>query len=258
MLTQGREPENDQEVVTSIDLKNVDNPDFQINNTIKIGIKNYKIVGRGYNFMSYIDYYYQDNIIWLNNSATNDFWLNGSLDDNRDCDYYLNLDYNQMWKFNYNYSTKFFYSSYLYPNFNETKKILQENIKLTLIKVEILIFNIFGFLVLIASLFIILLFLKKEINQQRVSLGILMNLGTSRKTLSFLIAFAYVTLLVLSVTIGYASAFGLQYYLTKTISKVIFFPFPLLTFNITSTLISLLVFPAIFIICLTLIIYFFT
>lgn len=254
-LTQGRLPENNDEVVINISVANQNNSNFQIGNTISISNQDYKIVGRGYNFSSYLDYDDESIKVWMTNSAMNEFWnkRSRSYTDNK-AQYYINLNQDQINLFkilvqaNYSYFPSY---STINNNFDD----LEDNVKLKLTDLETLLFTIFGLIVFAVSIIIVIIFLKKDLTRQSGSLGILIGLGTKPRTLAFNLAFSYLTLLIIPLILGFCISFVLQFYLTQLISAIIFFPFPLVGFFVMPTIITLIIFPVILIVSLSLIIY---
>lgn len=252
-LTQGILPENNDEVVINISVANQNNSNFQIGNTISISNQNYKIVGRGYNFSSYLDYDDESIKVWMTNSAMNQFWNKRSRSYDNKEQYYINLNQDQISLFKILVQANYSYFSSYYINNNLDD--LQENVKLKLTDLETLLFTIFGLIVFAVSIIIVIIFLKKDLTRQSGSLGILIGLGTKPRTLAFNLAFSYLTLLIIPLILGFCISFVLQFYLTQLISAIIFFPFPLVGFFVMPTIITLIIFPVILIVSLSLIIY---
>lgn len=253
-LTQGRMPTKNNEVVVSISVNNQNNPNFKIGNTITINNQDYQIVGRGYNYSSYLASDQTQTTVWMNNSIFNQLWINRDAYNNSGAEYYVNLQANQIDLFKTLIAPDYLYfSSYsISNNFND----LDENVPLRLVSLETFLFTTFGFIVFAVTIIIVIIFLKKDISRQSGSLGILMGLGTKPKVLSFNLALAYLSLLIMPLVIGFGISFALQFYLTHLISKIIFFPFPLIGIFTVPTIISLIIFPVILIASLVLIIYF--
>ncbi|WP_368486167.1 FtsX-like permease family protein [Spiroplasma sp. DGKH1] len=103
----------------------------------------------------------------------------------------------------------------------------------------------FGIVVIIFSLILTIIFIKKELNAQKNVFGILISLGLKKKLLYLTVSIIYLIFLVLAVFIGYGFSFFLQYVLTKEISNIIFIPNSFVIFDKWSLIILGVIFPVV-------------
>lgn len=65
-----------------------------------------------------------------------------------------------------------------------------------------------------------------------------MSLGVKSRSLVFIMTISYVTILFLPIVLGFGASFGLQFYLTTAINKIMFIPnsFVIISVNIKTTI----------------------